>query len=369
MNPVFIQRLDQIGGGSRASLTGTLSAIRELRPGWRASLVTASRGPVSDTVEKLGGVVLESSLPRFRKPLSRLFFGPACAMLAGKLKTFRPTHIISNEWVTAPHARRVAARLGVPALSWVRDFAAVDRGKKYELHLMDGLICVCDDLRDQLVGAGYDPAKVHAVYNPVKAPGKADAPPPVIPDSHAGIDHWLLYVAKLSPRKNQIAAVEVLRELRRTTGASWGLALAGDADAAYAERLDAHIRDTAMESSVLRLGHCPDPGPWFRHADATVLTSGREGLARVLIESLLCGTPGFSFPIEGIRDVFGAETGRFVPEDDAPASLAACIAAAFRDRDGLEGDVSRLRHFLAERHSREAHVDTIGALLDGVSRR
>lgn len=109
-------------------------------------------------------------LPRFRKPWERPAFLRECRILAELLAGHKPDGILSNEWVTAPHALEVARHLGVPALSYVRDFAAVKRGRKYLLHRMDRLLCVCESMRQALIDTGYDPAKVHTVCNPVLQP-------------------------------------------------------------------------------------------------------------------------------------------------------------------------------------------------------
>lgn len=358
MHIVVLQRLDQAGGGSRASLLGTIRALLELRPGWKVTLVTENTGPLAAAATATGAGHLQFKLPRFRKPLERLVFPSACRRIADTLKPLKPDVIISNEWVTAPHAGRIASLLDIPSASWVRDFAAIDRGKKYHLHRMDRLLCVCESMRDGLVAAGYDPAKTAALYNPVLAP-PATGPGAGAPDGGPR----LLYVAKISARKNQIAAVEVLRHLRSSTGENWSLVLAGDSDPDYERALDEHLEQSGLFPFVRKTGHVSDPGSWYRTTDASILTSEREGLARVLIESFLCGKPGFAFPIEGITDVYGDATDRFVPKTLDPTALASTIADAFADRALLENTVNALSERLAARHSLEGHVSHLEALL------
>jgi glycosyltransferase involved in cell wall biosynthesis len=368
MNLLFLQRLDQAGGGSRASLRTTLRALRGQRPDWRLALATGNLGPLSHQSLEWGVNHAVMTMPHFRNHLQRPAYWLACRCLAGWARTIRPDVILSNEWVTAPHALSAGRRLGIPAMSYVRDFAALERGRKYKLHRMDRLLCVCESMRRGLIGVGYDPEKVSTVYNPVLRPAFRE-PTPELRDrilGHADVDRWLLYLGRISPRKNQIAAVETLRCLRGKTGQSWGLLLAGDADESYASQVNKAVAAAGLKDAVLRLGIVPEPGWLFELADASVLTSKSEGLARVLIESFLCGKPGFSFPLDGLEDIYGEELPFFVPERAAPENLAMTIAAAVDNTSLCDERTERLRIMLEQRHSLECHVNSFEAALGPV---
>lgn len=358
MNLVFFQRLDQAGGGSRASLRGTLRALRDAQSDWNLTLVSEQCGPVGREVMEWGVGHQVAALPRFRKLGERLAFWRECRRLAGSLAGIAPDGILSNEWVTAPHALKIARHLRVPAMSYVRDFAAVTRGRKYQLHRMDRLLCVCETMRQDLISAGYDPEKVRTVYNPVLEPVSTE------PQSEAldrisqteTVDRWLLYLGRISPRKNQIAAVETLKLLREQTGQRWGLILAGDADEDYAARVNQAAAAAGLAKEVLHLGLIAEPGWLFKRADASILTSKSEGLARVLIESFLCGTPAFSYPLDGLRDVYGNALESFVADHREPADLAAKISGALASGSELQDRTAGLKRMLEARHSVKSHV-------------
>lgn len=365
MNLLFLQRLDQAGGGSRASLRSTLRALLEQRPDWRLTLATQNCGPLSRQVMEWGINHAVMKMPHFRNHLERPAYWLACRRLAGWARTIRPDVVLSNEWVTAPHALSVGSRLGIPAMSYVRDFAALERGRKYQLHRMDRLLCVCESMRQALIGAGYDPEKVRTVYNPVLRP------PGGVPDQelrsrilgHAGVDRWLLYLGRISRRKNQIAAVATLRRLREITGQRWGLLLAGDADEAYATEVRQAAAAAGLADAVLELGMIAGPGCLFELADASVLTSKSEGLARVLIESFLCGCPGFSFPLEGLEDIYGDRLPFHVADRAVPEDLAMKIAAALENPSLCHEHTEHLRIMLERRHSPEFHVSSFEAAI------
>ena len=365
MNVLFLQRLDQAGGGSRASLRTTLRALRAQRPDWRLALATANPGPLGRQALEWEMNHAVMPMPHYRNHLQRPSYWIACRRLAGWARTLRPDIILSNEWVTAPHALSVARALGIPAMSYVRDFAALERGRKYQLHRVDRLLCVCESMRRGLIAAGYDPEKVLTVYNPVLRPA-IHGPDPELRgriSSRTGVDRWLLYLGRISPRKNQVAAVETLRCLRGMTGQAWGLLLAGDADDTYAAQVDEAAAAAGLGDAVLRLGIVPEPGWLFELAGASLLTSKSEGLARVLIESFLCGKPGFSFPLDGLEDIYGEDASFFVAERAAPEDLARTIVAALDSGPLCDDRTQQLRVMLERRHSLECHVASFEAAL------
>lgn len=359
MNLVIFQCLDRTGGDSRASLSGTLSAVRDERPEWNLKLVTREFGPISRMAEEWSFTHSMARFPRFRKVWEKPAFWRDCRSLAESITGFSPDGILSNEWVTAPHALAVGRRLGIPAMSYVRDFVALERGRKYQLHRMDRLLCVSESMRRGLISAGYDPSKVFTVYNPVLRPMSREPASEVRERilQQTGVDRWLLYLGRVSPRKNQIAAVETLRRLREISGQRWGLLLAGDADEAYAAAVDQAVTSSGLEGAVLRLGMIAQPGWLFELAEASIMTSRSEGLARVLIESFLCGKPAFSYPVEGIGDVYGSELDTFVTRESDPGDLATKILEALANRQQLRYQTERLANELEKRHSVPHHVE------------
>lgn len=363
MNLLFLQRIDQAGGGSRASLGTTLRALREMRPEWDLTLATRDVGPLGKKAAEMGVGHFTTGMPHFRKLWQRPAFAMACRSLATRAATLKPDAIVSNEWMTAPHAFEVARRLQIPAMSYVRDFAAVGRGRKYQLHRMDRLLCVSESMRQAMIGAGYDPEKVRAVYNPVLRPAGNE------PDEalrakileRSQVDRWLFYLGRISPRKNQIEAVETLRHLRDITGERWGLLLVGDSDEGYEAELDRMIAASGLDAEVLKLGLVEKPGWLFDLSEAFIMTSKSEGLARVLIESFLCGKPAFALPQDGLEDIYEDAMAFFVPPSRDPAALAAKIAASLADGDSLQRHTREIRKTLEVRHSLAGHVASFEA--------
>lgn len=358
MNLLFLQRIDQAGGGSRASLAATLGALRDMRPEWKLALATRDAGPLGKKAAAMGVKHFTAGMPHFRKLWQRPVFMLACRRLAGRAASLDPDAVVSNEWVTAPHALEVARRLRIPAISYVRDFAAVGRGRKYQLQRMDRLLCVSESMGQAMIGAGYEPEKVRTVYNPVLKPAGNEPDEALLArmrEKHQ-VNRWLFYLGRISPRKNQIQAVETLRHLGEITGERWGLLLAGDADADYEAELDRMIASNGLEARVLKLGMVDRPGWLFDVADAFIMTSKSEGLARVLIESFLCGKPAFALPQDGLEDIYGDALPLFVCNSRDPLCLARKIADGLANGDSLQRHTREIREMLELRHSLAGHV-------------
>lgn len=365
MNLVFLQRIDRSGGGSRASLATTMKALRGTRPTWSLSLATAEAGPLTGLAitYSFGHSIMK--MPHFRNFLERPAYWLACRQLAKWVESQKAELVLSNEWVTAPHALEVGRRLQIPAMSYVRDFSAVSRGHKYQLHQMDRLLCVSESMRQELIKVGYDPAKVSTVYNPVLRRVQTGADELLLAaiQERTQVDRWLLYIGRISPRKSQIEAVECLKHLRKITGESWGLLLVGDADKAYETTLDAKVKAEGLETEVLKLGLVETPGWLFDFAHAFVMTSKSEGLARVVIESFLAEKPAFCLPQDGLEDIYGDAMEFFVPASREPERLAEKIARGLSDPVSLRMHTQKIKVVFEARHSVSGHITSFEAAI------
>ncbi|MDR3538824.1 MAG: glycosyltransferase [Acetobacteraceae bacterium] len=101
------------------------------------------------------------------------------------------------------------------------------------------------------------------------------------------------------------------------------------------ESLEALAAELGIADAVMFLGFQDNPLPWFRRADAFVLSSRSEGFGNVLVESLWCGTPVIATDCpHGPSEILdGGRFGVLVPPNN-PAALAAAMdeTASMRKR-------------------------------------
>ena len=101
---------------------------------------------------------------------------------------------------------------------------------------------------------------------------------------------------------------------------------------------------------------------YFGRCRAVVLPSTSEGLGRVLVEAMLCGTPAVGSRVGGIPDVVrDGETGWLAPPGDVPA-LAAALRRAL-DAPDIEAMGERAQAFARQFFSEAAYVDGYRRLL------
>jgi glycosyltransferase involved in cell wall biosynthesis len=133
-----------------------------------------------------------------------------------------------------------------------------------------------------------------------------------------------------------LALPELVRRIPRLK-----LLLVGDGP--WRARFEAEARASGLADRVIFAGLIP-PSQVGRHIalmDAVVHLSRREGLARVLPQSLACGKPIVAYDCDGASEVcIDGETGFLIPPDDLNALV---------NRVGQLADAPELAHDLGQR--------------------
>jgi glycosyltransferase involved in cell wall biosynthesis len=183
---------------------------------------------------------------------------------------------------------------------------------------------VAEDLRRVL---GLPNERVKVVYNPVVG---AD----FFRRMQEPVDHpWfqdpsvpvVVAVGRLARQKDYPTLLRAFALLRKERLAR--LAILGSGNDNMRARLESLVQDLGLVSEVAFLGFKPNPLPYIARAALLVLSSLREGLPTVLIESLACGTPVVSTDcLSGPAEILaGGRYGRLVPVGD-PTALAKAMA-------------------------------------------
>ena len=133
-------------------------------------------------------------------------------------------------------------------------------------------------------------------------------------------------IGKIAPRRGFEEAIDTFR-IVRGTNADARLLVIGHGP--HRSELEAEIGALGLTDSVIWAGYHEDDLPeHFSAMDALLFTrTGSDEGHRAVIESMACGTPVFSYPIEGVSELYQNERERFVAGGKDPVSLAALVLA------------------------------------------
>ena len=186
----------------------------------------------------------------------------------------------------------------------------------------DGMITVCNALKEEMVGLGVAPERITPLRNGVDlqrfAPmDRAQA------RAELGIEGFtLISVGALDPRKAHDLTIRALTMLPGVK-----LLIAGRGP--ELKYLQGVALEAGVQDRVTFLGPVaqPDLKRYYNACDAMVLASSREGWANVLLESMACGTPVVASNVWGTPEVVAAPEAGVLMEDRTPEKLAKAVMA------------------------------------------
>lgn len=231
-------------------------------------------------------------------------------------------------------AARAARRLGKPLvitargtdLNLIPDYARPREMIRRAALEADGLITVCQALKDVLVELGVPAGKVTVLRNGVDLEMFRPPADRIELRRRLGFEgNVLLSVGHLIKRKGHDLVIRGLRQLPDTR-----LVIAGDGE--ELARLKDIAREEGVAERVSFLGAVrhEELKDYYGAADALVLASSREGWANVLLESMACGTPVVATDIWGTPEVVAApEAGVLVQRN--PVSIAEGVSRLMRN--------------------------------------
>jgi len=127
-------------------------------------------------------------------------------------------------------------------------------------------------------------------------------------------DTLILTVAEFSPRKRHR---DLVKALALTRDPSIRVAFAGTGP--LVREIWELAESKGVDDRIKFLGFRTDITLLITAADATVLSSEREGLSRAVMESMACGTPVIGADVRGIRDILKDGCGTLISVGDINA--------------------------------------------------
>jgi teichuronic acid biosynthesis glycosyltransferase TuaC len=134
----------------------------------------------------------------------------------------------------------------------------------------------------------------------------------------------LLSVGLLIERKGHHRTIEAMTQLP-----DFDLAIVGDGP--ERDRLGFLVTRLGLGNRVRLVGARPhaELPVWYGAADASVLSSSREGWANVLLESMACGTPVIASPIWGNPEVVRSPAAGVITGENSPNGIADGVRRLF----------------------------------------
>ncbi len=194
-----------------------------------------------------------------------------------------------------------------------------------------GLITVCQALKDELIALDIPDDKIRVLRNGVDLEMFQPADRDSARETLGLTGRTLLSVGLLIERKGHDLIVSALRHLPDTT-----LLIAGDGpERASLEKLAADEGVAGRVRFLGRVGHA-SLRDVYGAVDALVLASSREGWANVLLEAMACGTPVVASNVWGTPEIVADPVAGVLMADRTPNDLADAVQALFAalpDRD------------------------------------
>jgi len=175
----------------------------------------------------------------------------------------------------------------------------------------------------------------------------------------------IVYAGVLIPLKGVHFLIEAFAQVRDVfpDACLWLIGRVGNAE--YVNSLKAQVQQLGLSEQVMFYGHLPQQklAQCIAQAQALVLPSLSEGLGRVVIEAMACGTPVIGSRVGGIQEVIqDGKTGFLVPPGDVEA-LAERIRWIFTHPDE-SGEMGRqAREFAQAFFSPDAYLQSYARLL------
>lgn len=199
------------------------------------------------------------------------------------------------------------------------------------------VITVSEYSKSQILKAyGMSGERVRVIYHGVAPEFHSDYDPRVVADARGRYqlgDSYVLFVGALEPRKNVVALVEMLSQLKaRAEYRDLQLVLAGPGGSGASAIRSAVVR-AHLEPAVRELGYVPSQDLPLLYAGARVFVfpSLLEGFGLPLLEAMACGTPVVAANTSSIPEVTG-DAAALVPVGNATA-LCEAVAHVLGEPD------------------------------------
>lgn len=286
------------------------------------------------------------------------------ALVREQIVQFRPqivhTHVYHSDFV----GWRAARTFGIPVVAHVHGITGGDRKDRFYqwldlklLRHLDGLICVSESVRQQILAARCDPKRVYLVPNPYSArPGlsRSEARAALGITTTRPVVGW---IGRVSIEKGADLFAQALAQIPEASRPLAVVIGGGPED----ERVRSVVNQLGLQNDIMLAGERPNAGSLLKAFDALVLSSRTEGLPMVLLEAMGAKVPVASFAVGGVPDAI-SEACAWLAKAGDTADLARAITDTLKysEESARRADVAeRIVH---ERYSAEVWANRIAEI-------
>ncbi|MBZ0300708.1 MAG: glycosyltransferase [Anaerolineae bacterium] len=228
----------------------------------------------------------------------------------------------------------------------------------YALRHADALRAVSDSSRQQIEALAPDKPVMQFMSWTDSTAFSA-----VVPEKPVSQRSDVIYSGVLVPRKGVHVLLEAFASIQTRIPQAHLWLIGRAANGEYAADLHAQVERSGLEGRVTFLDHLPQAelARYMARGRVFVLPTFSEGMPKVVIEAMLCGTPVLASAVDGIPEVLqDGVQGYLVPAGDAQA-LADKLLDLFETAD-VDALGQQAQAFAAQFYSPEAYVESYGRL-------
>jgi glycosyltransferase involved in cell wall biosynthesis len=250
--------------------------------------------------------------------------------------------------------------LGIPLVVHQRTFFARSRISSLALNLASRVLVISQFTSDSL--PPHVRPRVRLVANPLDTStlhDRATARAEVAREFHLDTFQYLLiFVGTLQSQKRPRIALQALALLRQE-GIDAAILVVGRDGGAESEAISAFVADAGLEEVVRLVGFRSDVGRLIAAADVLLAPAVHEGHGRVVLESMLYGTPVVAVASGGhVETIDHGRTGILVTPDD-PQALANAVVEVLANPNRAGALVEAARKTVIDCHAVDLHVTQV----------
>lgn len=160
-------------------------------------------------------------------------------------------------------------------------------------------------------------------------------------------------IAELHPIKGHLDAITAYATVRDTAPKSVFVIL-GEGE--MRNKIEAHIKNLALEDAVFLLGHVSDAATYLQALDVFVLASHSEALSLAVLEAGLAGVPVIATAVGGIPEIITDDTKGVLVPARSTRELAHAIDGLLRDKERRDKLGKNLQETVREHFSLECMI-------------